>query len=314
MEAFFFGHNGVRFVRQQLVLGSYWEISRFSVRKLPFGVFQLTMNMNQISQFRRLPRAPASCSVIAKSPDDEKKLYGKGFLMSAHRLYLNRACAECKKDIKDVLCENRECKRCDYRPPLFDPLRSYKATLAVSMSENSEASSWMRKDSVKNVELMGKPWVLTPHLAKLFDPQLIQTLLTGGTVGYMDKYNDRIKQALADMFDVWAACVRNTGQTIEVSYTNKRYGNTRVNREGGSRYLIDLDIDYSKISEVDKETHGYQETVSNVKELLSMMEADDGSSDSFDDVIKEAVDHVINAVLDDDDEDDEDQRLAPAGA
>ena len=208
MEAFFFGHNGISFVRNQLVLGSHWEMSRFSIRKLPFSVFQLTMNMNQVTQFKKLSRPPAGCAVIAKSPQDEKKLYGKGYLMSAHRLYLNRACAACKKDIKDTLCENRECKRCEYSPPLFDQLRSYKVTLALSMSENSEASSWMRKDSVKNVELMGKPWVLTPHLEKLFDPQLITTLLKGGTAGHMDKYNEQIKQALADMFEVSIICQR----------------------------------------------------------------------------------------------------------
>ena len=277
MEAFFFGDNGTRFVRHQLQLGSYWEMSRFNVRKVAFGVFQLTMNMNNVSQFKRLSRVPAGCTVIAKSPEDEKKLYGKGSLMSAHRLYLNRACAECKKDIKDTLCENRECKRCQYSPPWFDKLRSYKITLAVSLYEtNGDASSsWMRKDSVKNVELMGKPWVLTPHLEQLFDPNLVKSLLEGGTAGHMEKFNEEIKQALADMFEVWAGCIRNTGQKIEVGYTNRRYGNGFVDRDGGgSRYLTNINnIDYTKITEEDKEKHSYHETVANVKELLTMMES-----------------------------------------
>ena len=316
MEAFFFGHTGTSFVRNQLQLGSYWEISRFSIRKLPFAVFQLTMNMAHVTQFKRLPRAPASCSVIAKSPDDEKKLYGKGFLMSAHRLYLNRACTECKRDIKDTLCENQECRRCDYRPPMYDKLRSYKATLAVSMSENGEASSWMRKDSVKNVELMGKPWVLTPHLAKLFDPDLIHELLESGHGhGHMDKYNEEIKQALADMFDVWAGCVRNTGQTIEVSYTNRRYGSgALVNHLGGSRYLINLDIDYSKITEEDKANHGYHETVSNVKDLLTRLSVAKPAINSWEaalDSIEDVIDRIEEVIGD---SDDDDEQAAPAGA
>lgn len=274
MEAFFFGDTGIKFVRHHLLLGTYWEMSRFNVRKLSFGVFQLTMNMNNVSKFKKLTRQPAGCTNIAKSPDDKKKLYGKGSLMSAHRLYLNRACAECKKDIKETLCENRECKRCQYSPPWFDKLRTYKATLAVNLSEkNNQASSWMRKDNVKNVELIGKPWVLTPHLEKLFDPMHIKSLLEGGAVGHMEKYNDQIKQALADMLDVWAACIRNTGQEIEVEYTNRRYG--FVDRDGGgSRYLTDIRIDYSKITQEDKESNGYLETVTNVKDLLAMMEAD----------------------------------------
>ena len=100
--------------------------------------------------------------------------------------------------------------------------------------------------------------------------------------------------------------MRNTGQTIEVEYTNRRYGNALVNHLGGSRYLFKLDIDYSKITEEDKEKHGYQETVSNVKELLSMMSvADNNAINSWE------VDSIVDGnEVDNDDDDDE----APSGA
>ena len=261
MEAFFFGNEGVRMART-LQKGAFWDISRFFVRKCPFGVFQLTMNMFNTTEFKKLTRAPSTCSAIAPPPVDETRRRVIGHVMGVDQVYLNKACAECKKDIRGKVCGNKNCRYHESQPAHIAKLKTYRAMCTITIKKGVDAKLVVGEDGSRNITVMGKPWLMTElHLARIFDPNLVEQLLesTG-----KEKDNEDIRQLLAEMWQVWADCIRLSNQSYEIAFTNKKYGHTGE-AGGGSRYLTGMKIDYDLV-----QTAGtsYDDVLASLKEFL----------------------------------------------
>ena len=261
IEVFFFGNEGVRLART-LAKGAFWEFSRFFVRKGPFGVVQLTMSMYNTTEFKKLARAPSTCSAIAPPPVDETRRRVIGHVMGVDQVYLNKACSECKKDIRGKWCGNKHCRYYESQPAHVAKLKTYRAMCTITITKGVDAKLVVAEDGDCNIAVMGKPWLMTEHhLTRIFDADLVQQLLesTG-----KEKDNEDIRELLAEMWQVWSDCVRLSNQSYEIAFTNKKYGHTGE-AGGGSRYLTGMKIDYDLVKTAGT---SYDDVLASLKEFL----------------------------------------------
>lgn len=260
MEAFFYGTDGVKMART-LAKGTYWEFSRFFVRKAPYNLFQLNTNMYNQSEFKKLPRAPPTCSTVAPSPPDETKRHIIGHVMGVDQVYLNKTCSECKKEVRAKVCGNKDCRYHDSHPARIDKMKSYRATCTITIAKGPDAKLVIAEDGARNIAVMGKPWLMTQHLTRIFDPDLVQQLLS--STG-KEKDDEDIRELLAEMWQVWADCVRQSNEKYEIAFSNKKYGLTGE-AGGGSRYLTSMSINYDNV-----QTAGtsYDVTLESLKDFL----------------------------------------------
>lgn len=260
MEVFLFGHEGIKMART-LQKGTYWEFSRFFVRKAPYNIFQLNMNMYNQSEFKKLARAPPTCSTVAPPPPDETKRHVIGHVMGVDQLYLNKTCSECKKEVRAKVCGNKACRYYDTHPARIDQTKTYRATCTITITKGQDARLVVAEDGTRNIAVMGKPWLMNQHLTRIFEADLVEQLLS--STG-KEKDNDDIRQLLAEMWQVWADCVRQSNQKYEITFTNKKYGLTGEPGRG-SRYLTGMNIDYDLV-----QTAGtsYDDTLASLREFL----------------------------------------------
>ncbi|MCH1576303.1 MAG: hypothetical protein L7S67_08505 [Flavobacteriales bacterium] len=261
MEAFFFGPEGIKMART-LQKGAYWEFARFFVRKAPYNIFQLNMNMYKQSEFKRLARAPPTCNSVAPPPPDETKRHVVGYVMGVDQLYLNKNCSECKKEVRVKVCVNKACRYFDSHPARIDKMKTYRATCTITITKGEDAKLVIAEDGTRNIAVMGKPWLMNQHLTQIFDADLVQQLLS--STG-KEKDNDDIRELLAEMWQVWADCVRQSNQKYEIAFTNKKYGLTGE-PGGGSRYLTGMTIDYALVKTTGT---SYEDTLASLKEFLN---------------------------------------------
>ena len=267
IEVFFFANDGVKMART-LQKGAFWEFSRFFIRKCPFGVFQLTMNMYNTSEFKKLARAPSTCSAIAPPPVDETRRRVIGHVMGVDQVYLNKACTECKKDVRGKMCGNKNCRYFGSQPAHIDKLKTYRAMCTITIVKGVDAKLVVGEDGTRNIAVMGKPWLMTElHLTRIFDADLVRRLLesTG-----KEKDNEDIRELLAEMWQVWSDCVRLSNQRYEIAFTNKKYGHTGE-AGGGSRYLTGMTIDYDIVKTAGT---SYDDVLASLKEFLDDADAD----------------------------------------
>ena len=72
------------------------------------------------------------------------------------------------------------------------------------------------------------------------------------------------------MVEVWALCITNSGQMMAAAfnYTN-RYNKKENPDAGGRRYLIDLDLDYTQITDQVRATTDWARTTQALENLLT---------------------------------------------
>lgn len=264
VEVFFFD-TGALNMAAKLLQDGYFTLTAFFIRKQEFGV-ALTAHPSY-TDLKRLVAVPATCTSIAAPRADENKYSCRAYMSGVNRVFLNMVCAGCDKDIlgnDEAMCKTVGCIYKEVYPPHHAEEKNFKVILTFTVSQSTDPEyangmvSIMMMHTNKNQ--------MAPHLGKLFPARLLQQLLQTKKVSYQE-----VKALLIEMIEVWALCIANSGQLMSAvfNYTN-RYNKKKENPDaGGRRYLIDLDLDYTQITDKVRATTDWARTTQALENLLA---------------------------------------------
>ena len=263
LEVFFFDETALH-MAAKLVQDGYFTLTAFFIRKQEYGV-GLTAHP-AYSELKRLVAVPATCTSIAAPRADENKYNCRAYMSGVNRVFLNMICAGCDKDIlgtDEAMCKTVGCNYKGVYPPHHAEEKNFKVilTFTVSQSTDPEYANGM----VSVMMMHANKNQMAPHLMKLFPARLLQQLLKSKKVSYQE-----VKALLIEMVEVWALCITNSGQMMAAAfnYTN-RYNKKENPDAGGRRYLIDLDLDYTQITDQVRATTDWARTTQALENLLT---------------------------------------------